>query len=56
MLQPVCEHNIWLQERFESLVKQQQKKERWEKYKVILAIILALALCAVIFLAANGGN
>ncbi len=55
VLQPVCEHETWLQERLENLIKQQQKKERWEKYKVILAIIIALALCAVIFLTANGG-
>jgi curved DNA-binding protein CbpA len=49
LFQPLYEQHHWLLERFENLISRQRKKENWEKYKVVLAIIIALALCALIF-------
>jgi len=43
----------WLESQMNSIIRQQQKKERWDKYKVILVILVALALCAIIFLSAR---
>jgi curved DNA-binding protein CbpA len=49
IMQPLFEKHTWLQQKLQSLLNQQIKKERWEKYKVVLAIILAILLCVVIF-------
>jgi len=53
IMQPLFEKHTWLQQRLQLLLNQQIKKERWEKYKVVLAIILAILLCVVIFFVAR---
>jgi curved DNA-binding protein CbpA len=52
-MQPLFIKHVWLQQQLQSLVHQQIKKERWEKYKVVLAIIVAILLCIVIFFVAG---
>lgn len=51
IMQPLFKQHNWLQQQLNILIKQQAKKESWEKNKVILAILITLLLCAVIFLA-----
>jgi len=53
LVQPLFVQYEWLQTRMETLTTRQKKKERWEKYKVILVIFIALALCALIFLSSR---
>lgn len=50
IMQPLFKKHNWLQQQLNTLIKQQAKKESWEKYKIILAVIITLLLCAVIFL------
>jgi curved DNA-binding protein CbpA len=52
-MQPLFIKHAWLQQQLQALVHHQIKKERWEKYKVILAIIVAILLCIVIFFVAG---
>jgi hypothetical protein len=52
-MQPLFIKHVWLQQQLQLLVHQQIKKERWEKYKVVLAIIVAILLCIVIFFVAR---
>jgi hypothetical protein len=49
VMQPLFNKHNWLQQQLNTILKQQSKKENWEKYKVILAVIITLLLCAVIF-------
>jgi curved DNA-binding protein CbpA len=51
IMQPLFKKHNWLQQQLNSIIKQQVKKERWEKNKIILAVIITLLLCAIIFLA-----
>jgi len=53
IMQPLFTKHVWLQQELQSTLKQHEKKEHWENYKVVLAIIIAILLCAVIFLAAK---
>jgi molecular chaperone DnaJ len=53
LLQPLYIKQEWLQQKLNVLLQQQQKNERWEKYKVFLAIILTVILCVIIFFAAG---
>lgn len=53
LLQPFYTNNAWLQQNLNILLQQQQKTERWEKYKIILAVIIAIALCLLIFFIAR---
>jgi curved DNA-binding protein CbpA len=53
VMQPLFIKHVWLQQQLQSLLEQQLKKENWEKYKVVLAIIIAILLCAVIFFVAR---
>jgi molecular chaperone DnaJ len=53
LLQPLSEQEKWLSQSLGSLIKKQQKAERWEKSKVFLVILFALILCAIIFFAAR---
>jgi curved DNA-binding protein CbpA len=53
LVQPLFVQYEWLKMRMETLTTRQKKKERWEKYKVILVIFIALALCALIFLSSR---
>jgi molecular chaperone DnaJ len=53
LLQPFYESNAWLQQSLSTLQQQQEKAERWDKYKVILAVIIAMVLCLLIFFLAN---
>lgn len=52
LMQPLYAEHEWLQHELNTLLRQQHKQERWEKYKVILAIVLAAVLCLIIFLVA----
>ncbi len=51
VMEPLFIRHSWLQQQLNTVIKQQSKKERWEKYKIILAVIITLILCAIIFLA-----
>ncbi len=50
LLMPFYTRQEWLQYKLRSIMQQQQRQERWEKNKIILAIIIAAVLCALIFL------
>ena len=50
-MQPLFIKHGWLQQQLNTTIKHQSKKERWEKYKIILAIIITLLLCVIIFFA-----
>jgi molecular chaperone DnaJ len=49
LLIPFYTEHEWLQYKLKSIMQQQQKQERWEKNKIILALIIAAVLCALIF-------
>ena len=53
LLQPLYSEYPWLQQRLSNIAQRQQKAERWEKNKIILAIVIALMLCIIIFFAAG---
>lgn len=53
LLQPFYGKHEWLQHRLNTLLHQQQTEERWEKYKVVLALLVAVVLCLIIFLVAS---
>jgi curved DNA-binding protein CbpA len=53
LLEPLYDQHDWLRSQMEASVKQHQRKERWEKYKVVLVLFIALALCALIFLSSR---
>lgn len=53
LLQPLYNKQEWLQPHLHTLMQQQLKEERWEKNKIILAVLLAIMLCIVIFLTAS---
>lgn len=49
LLMPFYVEQEWLQYKLRSIMQQQQRQERWEKNKIILAIVVAAILCALIF-------
>lgn len=49
IMQPLFIKHAWLKQQLENTMQQQLKKEQWEKYKIVLAIIISLLLCAIIF-------
>lgn len=49
LLHPLFRKHRWLQKELDTFIKQQAKKESWEKNKIILAIFITLLLCAIIF-------
>jgi molecular chaperone DnaJ len=53
LLQPLYEKNEWLQQSMQQVLQKQLKDERWEKNKIVLAVIVALILCALIFFVAS---
>ena len=53
LLKPLFIPHEWLQSQLQTLLRKQKRKERWEKNKVILVIIIALALCGLIFLSSR---
>lgn len=53
LLQPFFNKHTWLRQKLYALLQQQQRDERWEKNKIILAVVVALILCALIFFAAG---
>lgn len=53
ILQPLYDKNHYLKQNLDEILRKQQKEERWEKNKIILAILLAVILCLIIFLAAG---
>ena len=50
LLTPFYVEHEWLQYKLNSIIQQQQKEERWEKNKIILALVIAAILCLIIFL------
>jgi curved DNA-binding protein CbpA len=50
LLMPFYAEHAWLQYKLNSIIQQQQREERWEKNKIILAIVIAAILCVIIFL------
>ncbi|MFT4153616.1 J domain-containing protein [Parafilimonas sp.] len=52
LMQPFYASHEWLRQELKALLQQQHKQERWEKYKVVLAVLLAAVLCFIIFLVA----
>ncbi len=50
LMLPLFKQHHWMLSKFENIIKEQTKRERWEKYKVALAFIIALVLCLLIFL------
>jgi curved DNA-binding protein CbpA len=53
LLQPLYNKNEWLQQRLTGSLFQQRKDERWQKNKIVLAVVLAIILCIIIFFAAS---
>lgn len=53
LLQPFFVKHEWLQHKLQMLLSQQQKQENWDRYKVVLALLVAIILCLIIFLAAG---
>ena len=53
LLQPLYVKHAWLQERLTSSLLRQRKDERWQKNKIVLAVVVAIVLCIVIFFAAS---
>lgn len=51
IMQPLFKKHNWLQKQLNTLIKQQAKKESWEKNKIVLAVLITLLLCAIIILA-----
>jgi molecular chaperone DnaJ len=51
IMQPLFKKHNWLQQELNTHIKQQVKKENWEKYKIILAVLITMLLCAIIFFA-----
>ncbi len=50
-LQPLYEKHKWLREELQTLSNEQIKKEQWEKYKIVIAVVITILLCIVIFFA-----
>jgi curved DNA-binding protein CbpA len=53
LLQPFYIKHEWLHQKLNMLLRQQQKQEYWDKYKIVLAVLVAVILCLIIFLAAG---
>jgi curved DNA-binding protein CbpA len=53
LFEPLYEKHEWMQQKLNMLFREQQKEERWEKNKIILAVILAIILCILIFFTAR---
>ena len=53
LLEPFYAKQKWMQQKLNTLLREQQKEERWEKNKIILAVMLAIILCIIIFFAAR---
>jgi len=51
LLQPLYTKHAWLQQTLHTLLRQQQKQEHWDRYKILLAVLIAVILCLIIFLA-----
>ena len=51
LLQPLYTKHAWLQHTLHTLLRQQQKQEHWDRYKILLAVLIAVILCLIIFLA-----
>ncbi|HYJ63090.1 MAG TPA: DnaJ domain-containing protein [Parafilimonas sp.] len=51
LMHPLFKKHKWLKWQLDTFIKQQAKKESWEKNKIILAVIITLLLCAIIFVA-----
>ncbi|MBV9962063.1 MAG: J domain-containing protein [Parafilimonas sp.] len=51
--QPLFREHAWLQDSLQVTLHRQEKTEHWEKNKIVLAVIVAMLLCAVIFLVAR---
>lgn len=47
---PLFKQHDWMLHQLQTIVKEQIKKERWDRYKIALALITALILCFLIFL------
>lgn len=53
LMQPLYKKEKWLYETLDLIMQNQQKKERWEKYKIVLVVLLTIILCVIIFFAAS---
>lgn len=51
LMHPLFKKHKWLERELDTSIKQQAKKESWEKNKIILAVVITLLLCAIIFVA-----
>jgi molecular chaperone DnaJ len=51
LMHPLFKKHKWLERELDTSIKQQAKKESWEKNKIILAVVITLLLCAIIFFA-----
>ncbi len=49
IIQPLFNKHLWLQQQLQTELNRQTKKEQWEKYKIVLAIVIAILLCVIIF-------
>lgn len=49
LMMPLFNHHEWMLAQFEAIVKEQTKKEHWEKYKIIIVFLLALLFCLLIY-------
>ncbi len=53
LLQPLDKKHPSVQQQLHQLLSKQQKAEQWERNKIVLAVLLALILCIIIFFAAR---
>lgn len=53
LMMPLLNQHNRMRDQLQTIIKEQIKKERWDKYKTALALIIALILCFLIFLITN---
>jgi len=53
LMQPFFNKHVWLQQKLHALLQRQENEEKWERNKIILAVAVAMVLCALIFFAAK---
>ena len=52
-VQPLFKEHVWLQQRLYNILHEHKKAERWEKNKIVLAVVVAIVLCLIIFFVAR---
>jgi len=46
----------YLENKVNDFLHQQRRKDKWSRYKIVVAIVVAILLCLVIFFIGNASN